>query len=530
MQTLKTGFVILVLGAMFYGVYVVVNTPPPSVPQDVREALSEGEPELSVEEGGDPVEISANISGSSATGPAGIPSNVTSTGSAPSNPSVGGGIPWGSDRGPVGAPVAAPPTNSPTSAPPPLTGGPSALAPPSRTGGEDRDSLITAASEPRRPVGLERGEPSGPIGATPDSRRAPSVPGDSGIVNSSPFPTATGAAGPGSENGPSPAGSVAEPPSGPPPPVAVGQAGTAADPYIESPSGNSAAVNTAPINAAADSPASNRPDTAIPNVGVPTATNPDVPAAEAGVANGANALGVRFDPKEAMIERGWNEARAEVEAGKPRQALFILSRLYADPRLTPADRRRLQDALDPLAAQVIYSQQHTLEQPFVVRRGDSLTAIAEQYQVPWQLLANINGVRDPEFLVPGTKLKVIRGPFRAEVNLADNELTLHLNQLYAGRFPITVGQDPPPMAGEFEIKGKSDGREFATGDGQVIPAGHPANPYGATFMEIGRNLALHGSATAEDAAPNAGCISLSPRDAIDVAGILSVGSTVTIRR
>lgn len=539
MQTLKTGFVILVLGAMFYGVYVVVNTPPPSVPQDVREALSEGEPELSVDEGGDPVEISANTSGSSASEPTGIPSNVTSTGLAPSNQSAGGAIPWGSDRGPLGAPVSAAPTNSPpnspTSAPPPLTGDPSALAPPSRTGGEDRDSLITAASEPRRPVGLERGEPSGPINAAPDSARAPAVPGNSGIVNSPSFPTAGAAADPGSDNPSSPVGSVAETPSGPPPTVAVGPGGTAADPYIESPSGNpaavkTAAVNAAPFSAATDSPASNRPDTTIPSVGVPTATNPDVPTADAGVANNVNAEGVRFDPKEAMIERGWNEARAEVEAGKPRQALFILSRLYADPRLTPADRRRLQDALDPLAAQVIYSQQHTLEQPFVVRRGDTLTAIAEQYQVPWQLLANINGVRDPEFLVPGTKLKVVRGPFRAEVNLADNELTLHLNQLYAGRFPITVGQDPPPMAGEFEIKGKSDGREFATGDGQVIPAGHPANPYGATFMEIGRNLALHGSATAEDAAPNAGCISLSPRDALDVAGILSVGSTVTIRR
>jgi hypothetical protein len=32
-QTLKTSFVILVLAAMFYGVYVVVNTPPPSGPQ-----------------------------------------------------------------------------------------------------------------------------------------------------------------------------------------------------------------------------------------------------------------------------------------------------------------------------------------------------------------------------------------------------------------------------------------------------------------------------------------------------------------
>jgi hypothetical protein len=265
---------------------------------------------------------------------------------------------------------------------------------------------------------------------------------------------------------------------------------------------------------------------------MPDPRTPDGRAASpAGVAStGAGPEGVRFDPKEAMIERGWNEARAEVEAGKPRQALFILSRLYADPRLTAADRRRLQDALDPLAAQVIYSQQHTLEQPFLVRRGDTLPAIAEQYQVPWQLLANINGVRDPEFLVPGTKLKVVRGPFRAEVNLADQELTLHLNQLYAGRFPIAIGQDPPPTLGEFEIKAKSEGREFATADGQVIPAGHPANPYGSTYMEIGRNLSLHGSATAEDSPPNAGCISLSPRDAFDVAGILSIGSTVTIRR
>jgi LysM repeat protein len=258
--------------------------------------------------------------------------------------------------------------------------------------------------------------------------------------------------------------------------------------------------------------------------------SPPVSPPEAGTATSSTGDSVRFDPPEVMIERGWNEARAEVEAGKPRQALFVLSRLYADPRLTAADRRRLQDALDPLAGQVIYSQQHSLEPAFVVRRGDTLPAIAEQYRVPWQLLANINGVRDPEFLVPGTKLKVVRGPFRAEVHLVDQELTLYLNQLYAGRFPVAIGQDPAPTVGEFEIKGKSEGREFATADGQVIPAAHPANPYGTMFMEIGRNLALHGSATAEDAASNAGCISLSPRDALDVAGILSIGSTVTIRR
>ncbi len=239
--------------------------------------------------------------------------------------------------------------------------------------------------------------------------------------------------------------------------------------------------------------------------------------------------GVRFDPKEAVFERGWKEAQLELAGGRPLQAHTVLSHLYTDPRLTVKERRQLQDALDPLAARVIYSTEHLLDQPYFVRRGDSLQAIAEQYRLPWQLLANINSVRDPEFLVPGSKLKVFRGPMRADVDLTTQEITIYWKQLYAGRFPVSIGQDPAPAPGEYEVQEKLTNRDYVGPNGQTIPGGSAQNPYGTVYLGLGRNLAIHGAPLA-DGAPSAGCVSLSPRDAEDVFAILSVGSTVTIRR
>jgi hypothetical protein len=54
-------------------------------------------------------------------------------------------------------------------------------------------------------------------------------------------------------------------------------------------------------------------------------------------------------------------------------------------------------------------------------------------------LQRINGVKNPEFLVPGTRLKVVRGPFRGEVDLAHHEFTLYLNRLYADLGTVEKG-------------------------------------------------------------------------------------------
>lgn len=214
---------------------------------------------------------------------------------------------------------------------------------------------------------------------------------------------------------------------------------------------------------------------------------------------------------------------------KLRDALGTLSIFYNAPNITGEQRSQLLARLDPLAREVIYSKRHLLEQPHRVGQDETLTEIASIYQVPWQLLANINHISDPVTILPGTELKVVRGPFRAEVNLEMKEITLFLGDLYAGRFPVEVGSDPTPVLGTYTIQEKQTKRTYYDREGSPVPPGSPANPYGDVWMDLGGMLSIHGSPN-PTAPTNQGCISLASNAAKDVFGILSQGSSVTIRR
>ena len=229
------------------------------------------------------------------------------------------------------------------------------------------------------------------------------------------------------------------------------------------------------------------------------------------------------------FERAWSDAREQVERGKFVEALGALSAYYNSADLTAAENKQLLRTLDSLAGRVIYSTEHYLAEPHVVRTDETLMDVAAKNNVPYQLLQNINGVRDPLVLLPKSKLKVVPGPFSADVNLTTGELALFVGKYYAGRFPVSVGQDPTPPPGEYAVKSKRDGKDYYLSNGKTIPERHPNNPYGQVWMDLGHEVCIHGSAEREFS-PQLGCISLSPIDATDVAGILSVGSKVTIRR
>jgi hypothetical protein len=147
--------------------------------------------------------------------------------------------------------------------------------------------------------------------------------------------------------------------------------------------------------------------------------------------------------------------------------------------------------------------------------------------VPYLLLKNINGVRDPEILVPGTKLKVVRGPFRAEVSLDRREITLFTENLYAGRFPFELGgQRVTP--GEYRVVEKNDKQSFHSATG-TIAADDPRNPYGGVWINLGRDLSIHGCSGDGYSGQTLGCISLANHDAKDLYGILSKDSVVVVR-
>ncbi len=219
----------------------------------------------------------------------------------------------------------------------------------------------------------------------------------------------------------------------------------------------------------------------------------------------------------------------QIDRRNLKDALATLSVFYNAPEITTEQRQDLLDLLDALSREVVFSRQHLLEMPYVVAPGETLEQVAKQYDLPPEILARINSIDTTTPLRSGEKLKVVPGPFRAEVDLAKNELTLFLGDLYAGRYPVTFGAEPSPSPGVFQVIDKQKNRNYY-GNGVQIQHTDPRNPFGGYWIDLGQDLCIHGSSSGGQADSKLGCISLSPLDANDIFGMLSRGSQVTIRR
>ncbi len=223
-------------------------------------------------------------------------------------------------------------------------------------------------------------------------------------------------------------------------------------------------------------------------------------------------------------------AMDKIKQGDLKEALSTLSVFYNAPELTSDQRQDLLDLLDALAREVVFSRRHLLDMPYIVAPGETLEQIAKRYQIPTELLAKINAFEVTSQLPSGARLKVVPGPFRAEVDLTRSELTLFVEDLYAARFPVSLGTEPAPKPGVFQVLDKQRNRNYYGNGGVNIPATDPRNPFGGWWIDLGQDFSIHGTAEAAVGTNRLGCISLSPLDANDVFGMLIRGSQVTVRR
>ncbi len=312
------------------------------------------------------------------------------------------------------------------------------------------------------------------------------------------------------------------------------------DPFLNpSASSPSSAATTAPVsvppppsgvyapNNATTSPSFPPPSTTAPIDVNPTALNTTGPTASP---TGIAPAPLQTDPF-ARFAESMQSCQTMLNQGRLAESLLALTEWF-DNANTPADERpQLVELLDRLAVTVIYSRQHLLEPPYIVRQGDTLEQIADRYQVPPALLAKINGIADPRQVQPGVELKVLRGPFNALVNLKTQELTLLLHGRYAGRFPFTVGQDAATPEGEYSVQDKAANPQYV-GPGGLIDADDPNNPLGEHLLMLENHVKIHGSPQRVDSAnvDPRGSVRLSAVDAVDVFDMLTKGSRVTIRR
>ena len=235
--------------------------------------------------------------------------------------------------------------------------------------------------------------------------------------------------------------------------------------------------------------------------------------------------------------------RKKLDEGKLAEAHLALSKLYDNPDLPANQAKQINDLLDRLAGTVIYSQKHYLEPAYVTQPGDTLEKVSQRYSVPWQLLAKINGLIAPDVptidnttkdlpLPVNMPLKVLRGPFTAVVRLDRHELTLMVEDRYAGRFRIGIGRDQPKLDGEYVVREKTLNPTYYGPDGLTLNPNDPKNPLGGAWIGLSERIGIHGTSNPQGVGrdDNLGTICVGKRDLQDLYGILSVGSRVTVLR
>ncbi|MFY9253389.1 MAG: L,D-transpeptidase family protein [Fuerstiella sp.] len=216
-----------------------------------------------------------------------------------------------------------------------------------------------------------------------------------------------------------------------------------------------------------------------------------------------------------------------IDAGETLEAHAALSRIYWKK---PEFRPYIQDRLQLTAAEIYANPTAHFAEPRMVEFGETLQGIAKEYDVPWQYLANLNSVT-PKTLQAGRKLKVLKGPFGAVVDLNRFELTIHAHGWYVHHYRIGIGQDKRTPVGEFTVQNKLQNPVWHNPAGGMVDADDPTNPLGEYWLGLGDHIGIHGTIDPSTIgrAASRGCIHMADGDIDEVFQLLGEGSTVVIR-
>ncbi len=221
-------------------------------------------------------------------------------------------------------------------------------------------------------------------------------------------------------------------------------------------------------------------------------------------------------------------AEEKIAAGETMAAPRILSKLYWNHK---EFRPQIQELIDGTAKTIFFQSQPHFVEPYVIQAGERMEVIAKKYQLSWEYLAKLNRT-EPRRIQVGQKLKVVKGPFAAVVELRDFALTIHLHGYYVKRYPVCIGKDGSSPVGKFTVLNKVENPPYTGPDGKVISADDPSNPLGERWIDLGDSYGIHGTIDPDSIgkAESRGCIRLGDREIIEVYNFLVKGSEVAIRK
>lgn len=177
---------------------------------------------------------------------------------------------------------------------------------------------------------------------------------------------------------------------------------------------------------------------------------------------------------------------------------------------------------------------------YIVKSGDSLSAIASRYECPVELISKANKIKDPAKIRVGSKLVFPDNPkFSVVVSKASNTLTLLLDGVFFKNYSVGTGMYSKTPVGTFKIVKKiSEPPWWPEGGKASVPYGDPKNILGTRWLAIEATgdtprvsgYGIHG--TWDDSTigkqSSAGCVRMRNPDVEEVFMLLPRGTPVSI--
>ena len=221
------------------------------------------------------------------------------------------------------------------------------------------------------------------------------------------------------------------------------------------------------------------------------------------------------------FRRRMAEAHRRVDNGNTAEyerTLRELTDVYRHTPLNEVQRDELVQMLDDLAYGTVWSQNYYLMPPIKATGTETMLQIASQCGISPRLLIRINQLEGvvTDFQQPlpaGTVVKTLRGPFEAEISLERREMTVYIDQMYAGRFALGFGSDFQPKTGSWSVVEKLKATDDVKSPVVV----------GVIQLDPASGLCLHGTpnAAAMTQGSTAGSILFSREDMADLLDILT---------
>lgn len=210
--------------------------------------------------------------------------------------------------------------------------------------------------------------------------------------------------------------------------------------------------------------------------------------------------------------------------------------------MSPQQRSDVKDRLSKLSNQWLFGRTVLPNDPlcetYLVKRGETLEAIAPRYKVPWEILKQINNIGDPKTLQASATIKVVKGPFHAKVYRSTFMMDVYLQNTYVRSYSVGLGKpgyETPKGLWRVRPGGKAYATSWRDPDsGIVYQPEDPDYPLGSRWIALdglsgeakGRDgFGIHGTKEPDQigTAGSRGCIRMFNGEVIQVYNMLVEG-------